>query len=107
MIVAMLSTLYALLAAGALRLAWLLWRSSMSRCSYDPLCAARVETGETICLRHRLRLNTDAAKLVPCRICGKLKGQPPERCPGHSGGLNRYEGTPSAAEPNGEPEVKP
>jgi hypothetical protein len=26
---------------------------------------------------------------IPCHICGKLKGQPPDRCPGH------YEGTES------------
>lgn len=30
---------------------------------------------------------------IPCHICGKAKGQPPERCPGH------YDGTSSAPEP--------
>lgn len=36
-------------------------------------------------------LRSAPGKDLPCWICGKLKGQPPERCPGH------YEGTSSAA----------
>jgi hypothetical protein len=31
----------------------------------------------------------DAPQSLPCHICGKPKGQPPDRCPGH------YDGTPS------------
>jgi hypothetical protein len=39
----------------------------------------------------KLHLMLHPAQAPPCWICGKSKGQPPERCPGH------YEGTSSAA----------
>lgn len=33
-------------------------------CAYDPTCTALVEDGEEICLRHRLRINTEIMTAV-------------------------------------------